>query len=61
MNKRIITFKANEQNLINTTPQGFATDTVSYIEAVFELGENWTGYDTIKAIWTNGYQTIAME
>lgn len=59
MNKRIITFKANEQNLINTTPQGFATDTVSYIEAVFELGENWTGYDTIKAIWTNGYQTTA--
>lgn len=59
MNKRIITFKANEQNLINTTPQGFATDTVSYIEAVFELGENWTGYDTIKAIWTNGYQAIA--
>ena len=59
MNKRIITFKANEQNLINTTPQGFATDTVSYIEAVFELGENWQGYDTIKAIWTNGSQTIA--
>jgi hypothetical protein len=59
MNKRIITFKANEQNLINTTPQGFATDTVSYIEAIFELGENWDGYDTIKAIWTNGYQTIA--
>ena len=44
MEKSIITFSANEQNLQKTGGIGcYASDTVSYIEAHFALGENWSG------------------
>lgn len=59
MDKNIITFQANEQELINTTPEVFASDTVSYIEARFELGQNWSGFDSVRAIWSNGYERIS--
>ena len=60
MEKSIITFSANEQNLQKTGGIGcYASDTVSYIEARFALGENWSGYDSIRAVWFNDYKTIS--
>ena len=60
MEKVIITFQADQQNLIKTGgPDDFASDTVEYIEAHFNLGENWQGYDVINAIWRQGTRTIA--
>ena len=60
MEKSIITFSANEQNLQKTGGIGcYASDTVSYIEAHFALGENWSGYDSIRAVWFNDYKTIS--
>lgn len=60
MEKSIITFSANEQNLQKTGGIGcYASDTVSYIEAQFALGENWSGYDSIRAVWFNDYKTIS--
>ena len=60
MEKSIITFSANEQNLQKTGGIGcYASDTVSYIEAHFALGENWNGYDSIRAVWFNDYKTIS--
>lgn len=60
MKKSIITFSANEQNLQKTGGIGcYASDTVSYIEARFALGENWSGYDSIRAVWFNDYKTIS--
>lgn len=60
MDKSIITFSANEQNLQKTGGIGcYASDTVSYIEAHFALGENWSGYDSIRAVWFNDYKTIS--
>ena len=57
MEKRIINFTANGQQL-TIAPDHFASDTVSYIEAHFALDESWNGYDSIRAIWTNGHETI---
>ena len=60
MDKSIITFSANEQNLQKAGGIGcYASDTVSYIEAHFALGENWSGYDSIRAVWFNDYKTIS--
>lgn len=54
MDKQIITFTANEQHLHKTGGLDiFATKTVSYIEAHFDLGDNWDGYDSIEAVWWN--------
>ena len=54
MTKEIITFSAIQQTLIKTGGiDCFAGETVEYVEAQFDLGENWSGYDHIDAIWTN--------
>lgn len=56
MDKQIITFSANQQHLHKTGGLDiFATKTVSYIEAHFDLGDNWDGYDSIEAVWWNDY------
>ena len=56
MDKQIITFSANEQTLRKTGGLDiYASKTVSYIEAHFELGQNWSGYDSIEAVWWNDY------
>ena len=54
MDKQIITFSANEQHLHKTGGLDiYASKTVSYIEAHFDLGQNWSGYDSIEAVWWN--------
>ena len=54
MDKQIITFSANQQHLHKTGGLDiFATKTVSYVEAHFDLGDNWDGYDSIEAVWWN--------
>lgn len=56
MDKQIITFTANEQCLRKTGGlEVFATKTVSYIEAHFDLVDNWSGYDSVRAVWWNDY------
>ena len=56
MDKQIITFSANEQVLRKTGGLDiYASKTVSYIEAHFDLGQNWSGYDSIEAVWWNDY------
>ena len=54
MEKTIITFSANEQHLIKTGGiECYASNIVSYIEAHFDLGANWSGYDSVRAVWSN--------
>lgn len=56
MDKQIITFSANEQTLRKTGGLDiYASKTVSYIEAHFDLGQNWSGYDSVEAVWWNDY------
>lgn len=60
MEKQIITFSANEQTLTKTGGLGaYSSNKVSYIEAVFALGDNWSGYDSVRAVWSNDYKTIS--
>lgn len=59
MDKTIVNFKAEGQKLTVETPGDFAIHTVNYIEAHFELGSNWDGFDSVRAIWTNKVATIA--
>ena len=52
MDKQIITFSANEQCLRKTGGIDiYASKIVAYIEAHFDLGDNWSGYDSIEAVW----------
>ena len=56
MDKQIITFTANQQHLHKTGGLDiYASKTVSYIEAHFDLGQNWSGYDSVEAVWWNDY------
>lgn len=60
MNKQTITFTVNEQNLQRSGGiLLYASNIVSYIEAAFDLGQNWSGYDSVRAIWTNDFDTIS--
>lgn len=60
MNKQTITFTADEQTLTKTGGiEHYASNIVSYIEASFTLGDNWAGYDSIRAVWESGYARIA--
>ena len=56
MDRQIITFSANEQGLQKTGGiSHYASDTVSYIEAIFDLGENWSGFDEVRAVFKSPY------
>ena len=58
MNKQSISFKANEQKLTKTGGiEHYASNIVAYIEATFDLGTNWSGYDSVRAVWSNDYLT----
>ena len=57
MNKQLITFSANEQSLIKTGGiDHYADNIVAYIQAKFELGENWHDFDSVKAVWFTRYE-----
>ncbi|MBQ1297702.1 MAG: hypothetical protein IIY21_26930 [Clostridiales bacterium] len=52
MNKQTISFIANEQKLERTSGEcHYSSHKVSYIEAHFELGTNWSGFDSVSAVW----------
>ena len=58
MNKQSISFKADEQKLVKTGGiEHYASNIVAYIEATFDLGANWNGYDSVRAVWSNDYLT----
>ena len=60
MERQIILFKASDQHLqkiggIST----YASDTISYVYAIFTLGHNWDGFDSVKAVWSKDGNDIA--
>ena len=60
MNSKTLTFSASEQELQNSSEVlVIASDTISYIEATFTLGTNWSGFDYTRAVWRNGKVTVA--
>lgn len=60
MNRQTITFSANEQVLTKTGGTDlYSSNKVAYISAHFDLGTNWSGYNSVRAVWYNDYKTIA--
>ena len=62
MQIQTINFAANNQGLSRTGGDSlFASSTVSYVRAVFDLGENWAGWNTVKAVWrSSGEQIVTL-
>lgn len=60
MKDQVIKFEALNQSLRKTS--GFSTypsDMVEIITAEFELGDEWDGYDSVRAVWQNGEVKIS--
>lgn len=59
MERNVITFSANEQVLTKTDGINcYASNTVSYIVAQFELGDNWDGFDSVRAVFSSDFATV---
>lgn len=59
MDAAVIKFKASGQQLSVVSTNLFAANTVSYIRAEFELGYNWDGWDSVRAVWATDFAKIA--
>jgi len=59
MDKQILNFTANEQILVCENPIKISTNKVNYIQANFDLGTNWSGYDSVRAVWFNDFKCIS--
>ena len=60
MNTKAIAFTASEQTLVKTSgADAYASNTVGYIEATFDLDTNWDGFDSVRAVWKSQYYTIS--
>ena len=59
MERNVITFSANEQVLTKTDGINcYASNTVSYIVAEFDLGDNWDSFDSVRAVFASDYATV---
>ena len=60
MNTVTLHFKADGQQLIALdSVYSYASNTVDYIIADFKLGDNWTGFDVVTAVWYTDYDCIS--
>jgi len=59
MDKQILNFTANEQILVCENPIKISTNKVNYIQNHFDLGENWDGFDSVRAVWFNDFNCIS--
>lgn len=60
MERITLLFTAVGQDLTNETAGArFASNTVDYVDAVFDLGEGWTGFDAVRAVWFTDSASIS--
>ena len=59
MEKQILNFTVNEQILVCENPIKISTNKVNYIQASFDLGTNWSGFDSVRAVWFNDFNCIS--
>lgn len=61
MNETVtLKFKASGQILKSAVPAPiYASKTVNYLFAEFELGSGWDGFDSIRAVWQSNSATVA--
>ena len=59
MDRQLIEFTANGQILERVSGEcHYSSNKVRYIEAHFDLGTNWSGFDTVSAVWFTKNATI---
>lgn len=59
MDRQLIEFTANGQILKRVSGEcHYSSNKVRYIEAHFDLGTNWSGFDTVSAVWFTKSTTI---
>ena len=59
MDRLSIYFSANQQSLVcESEVVRLVEGTVNYVDAIFTLGDNWTGFDSVRAIWTDGISEV---
>ena len=57
---KTINFTCYEQDLVlDGEAEEYASNTVNYIEAVFELLDGWEDLDSVRAIWRNRGNVVA--
>ena len=62
MERSEVKFRARDQVLAFTGGiRKYASNTVNYVEASFELQDNWSGFDVIAAVWNNGTTRIVTD
>lgn len=61
MNETVtLKFKASGQTLISALKVPiYASKTVGYLYAEFELGSGWDGFDSVRAVWQSKTETVA--
>lgn len=60
MDKQVISFSVNEQRLNRVgNLLHISSNPVSYVEAHFELGENWGGFDSVRAMFYTSHKCVA--
>ena len=59
MDRQLIEFTANGQILERVSGEcHYSSNKVRYIEVHFDLGTNWSGFDTVSAVWFTKNTTI---
>ena len=59
MDRQILYFTAHEQELTVLEPIKISSNKVNYIEARFALGDNWDGFDSVRAVWFTDFNCIS--
>ena len=52
-------FDVSGQNLIAGNLTRYASNTVNYVKAVFDLDGNWNSFDSVRAVWSTDFECIS--
>ena len=52
-------FDVSGQNLIAGYLTRYASNTVNYVKAVFDLDGNWNSFDSVRAVWSTDFECIS--
>ena len=52
-------FDVSGQNLIAGDLTRYASNTVNYVKAVFDLDGNWNSFDSVRAVWSTDFECIS--
>lgn len=59
MNSLTLNFTATGRLLVNNSKCLMPSNTVNYIEAQFELDEEWQAFDSVRAVWSSNNAIIS--